>query len=240
MVAEALIVGAISDLIAQMAVVGAHDIGIVVFVGRLFAADVLLGNPDAESDGLGLEVLMIARRPVGAPAAPQPRLVGEFHRLFHVDDACGEEVILHILIEEYVDISAAAACILRVADGHRDGRLVGVGLPVLVDYLDDGAQRSVGDDALRAAADGIDHRGLLSVPSTEGTESEGVAHPEHIVTIAFGLLLFRGVELRLLQFEALLELAVEVERLALVEARFRSRRHDGAGCYRSWHSRHGP
>ena len=104
-----------------------------------------------------------------------------------------------------------------VADRHRDGRLVGIGFPVLVDHLDDGAQRAIGDDALRAAGNGLDHRGLLSVPSSEGTESEGVAHPEHIVAIALGLLFLRGVELGLLQFEALLELAVEVERLALVE-----------------------
>ena len=102
-------------------------------------------------------------------------------------------------------------CVLRITDGEIQF------LPTSIHEFDNGAQGTVGDDALGAAANGFYHRGLLSVPSTEGTESEGVSHPQHIVAITFSLLFLRGIELRLLQFQALLELTIEIDGLALVE-----------------------
>ena len=98
--------------------------------------------------------------------------------------------------------------------------VLGVGcwwLPAFVDDLDDGAQRTVGDDALGTALDGRYMCGLLAVPTSEGTETEGLSHPEHIVAIAFCLLIFVGIELRLFQFQLFLELAIEVESLPFVE-----------------------
>ena len=80
-----------------------------------------------------------------------------------------------------------------------------------------GTQGTVGDDALGATANGVYHRGLLTIPTSEGSQSEGVAYPQHIVAIAFGLLFFGGIELSILQFQAFLEFAVEVEGLTLVE-----------------------
>ena len=59
--------------------------------------------------------------------------------------------------------------------------------------------------------------GFLAVPAPEGTESEGLAYPEHIVAIAFRLLILVGIELRLFQLQLFLELAIEVERLSFVE-----------------------
>ena len=102
-------------------------------------------------------------------------------------------------------------CVLRITDGEIQF------LPTSIHEFDDGAQGTVGDDALGAAANGFYHRGLLSVPSTEGTESEGVTHPQHIVAITLCLLSLRGIELRLLQFQAFLELTIEIDGLALVE-----------------------
>ena len=60
-------------------------------------------------------------------------------------------------------------------------------------------------------------RGLFAVPTSEGTETEGLAYPQHIVAIAFRLLILIGIELRLFQFQLFLELAIAVECLAFVE-----------------------
>ena len=109
------------------------------------------------------------------------------------------------------------ACILRVADGHVQGCFVFVGLPTAIEHLDDGAQGAVGDDALCARANGGNHRRLLTVPTAKGTKSEGVAHPKHIVAIAFGLLFLGGIELGGLKFQPFLVLTVEVDGLSLVK-----------------------
>ena len=68
MVAKGLVVRTIGNLVVEMLVGCSNDESVVVFVCWFFANDVLLRNPDGESDCLGLEVLMVARRPVGAPA----------------------------------------------------------------------------------------------------------------------------------------------------------------------------
>ena len=217
MVAKGLVVRTIGDLVAEVPVGGSNDESVVVLVGWFLAHDVLLRNPDGESDCLGLEVLMVARRPVGAPAGTQAGMVGELLGIFHVDDARREAIVADIAVEEHIDIGIAMASILGEAYGHGDGGLIGIGLPVAVDQFDDGAQRTIGDDALSEAAHGFDHRGLLSVPATEGAKSEGVTHPQHIVAIAGSLLLLGGIELGFLQFEPFLELAVDIRRLALIE-----------------------
>ena len=60
-------------------------------------------------------------------------------------------------------------------------------------------------------------RGFMAVPTSEGTETEGLAYPQHIVAIAFRLLILIGIELRLFKFQLFLELAIAVERLTFVE-----------------------
>ena len=59
--------------------------------------------------------------------------------------------------------------------------------------------------------------GLLAVPTSEGTETEGLAYPQHIVTIAFRFLVLISIELCLFQLQLFLELAIAVERLAFIE-----------------------
>ena len=239
MVAELLVGGGVADLVAEMGAVGLDDEGVVVVVGGLLAGDVLLGDADGEAHGLAAPLHGVGRGIVGAPAGAQALVVAELLGALDVDDAGGEEVVAHVAVEVDVDVGVAVAGILGVAEGHVEGCRVflrpvgskraelergdgcwvlGVGeLPAAVDDLDDDAQGTVANDALGARADGVDHRGLLAVPAAEGTEAEGVAHPQHVVAIALSFLFGRGVELRLLQLQALLELAVEVERLALVE-----------------------
>ena len=98
--------------------------------------------------------------------------------------------------------------------------MLGVGcwwLPTLINYFDDGAEGTVGDDALSAALDGRYMRGLFAVPTSEGTETEGLTYPQHIVAIAFRLLILIGIELRLFQLQLFVELAIEVERLSFVK-----------------------
>ena len=82
-------------------------------------------------------------------------------------------------------------------------------LPTFINDLDDGAQRTIGNDALGAAPDGRHQRGLLAVPAPEGTESEGLTYPQHIVAIAFCLLLLIGIELRFFQLQLFLEFAID-------------------------------
>ena len=113
------------------------------------------------------------------------------------------------------------AGILRVAQGHINGSwLLAVSswqLPTLVDDFDDGAQRTVRDDALGARLHRLDKGRLLAVPTTEGTKTEGLANPQHVVAIASLLLVVVGIELRFLQFQLFFELAIEVERLTGIE-----------------------
>ena len=90
-------------------------------------------------------------------------------------------------------------------------------LPTAVDNLDNGAKGTVADDALCTRPNGIDHSRLLAIPTAEGTKAEGVAHPQHIVAIALFLLLGRRVELCFLKFQPLLELAIKIQCLTLVE-----------------------
>ena len=54
MVAEVLVVGTEGDKITKGTVDIAYHIGIVVLIGRQFFFDVLLGNADAQADGLTL------------------------------------------------------------------------------------------------------------------------------------------------------------------------------------------
>ena len=95
------------------------------------------------------------------------------------------------------------AGILRVAQGHINGSwLLAVSswqLPTLVDDFDDGAQRTVRDDALGARLHRLDKGRLLAVPTTEGTKTEGLANPQHVVAITPFLLVVVGIELRFLQ-----------------------------------------
>ena len=90
-------------------------------------------------------------------------------------------------------------------------------MPPTIDEFDDGAQGTIRDDALRARLDGFYVCGLLSVPSAEGTQSEGLTHPKHVVAIALLLLLLVRIELRLFELQPFLELSVEVECLACIE-----------------------
>ena len=66
-------------------------------------------------------------------------LIGELYRPLDIDDACREDIVFYIFIEEDIDIGTAGTGILSVADGHGDNWFVGIGLPGLVDDLDDGA-----------------------------------------------------------------------------------------------------
>ena len=47
-------------------------------------------------------------------------MVGELHGALDVDDACGEEAVGDVLVEEHIDIGIAMACVLGVAGGHID------------------------------------------------------------------------------------------------------------------------
>ena len=222
MEAKLLIGRAIGHLVGHLAACHFDDVGVVVLVRRLLADDVFLRHTDGKAHRLTLPLQGVGGRVVGAPAGTQTLLVGKLHRAFHVDDACGETVVVGIAVEKHVDIGIAVAGILRVAQGHID-RLWGGGtdnlrgLPASVNDLDDGAQRPVGDNALGAAAHRFNHRGLLAIPSSESAQTEGVAHPEHIVAIALLLLLVACIELSVFKFQSFLELSVEVERLPLVE-----------------------
>ena len=55
---------------------------------------------------------------VGAPAGTKTFLIRELLRVFHIDDACGEQVICNVLVEEHIDIGIAMAGILRITNGH--------------------------------------------------------------------------------------------------------------------------
>ena len=107
--------------------------------------------------------------------------------------------------------------ILGIAYGHIHCRLVVSCLPSSVEYLDDSSQWSVGDDTLGAASYWVYHRRLLTVPASEGTKSEGVAYPQHVVAITLCLLFLGGIKLCCFQFQTFLEFSVEVEGLTLVE-----------------------
>ena len=113
------------------------------------------------------------------------------------------------------------ASVLRIAKGHINGSwLLAVSswqLPTLVNDFDDSAQRSVRDDALRARLDRFNKSRLLAVPSAERSQSECLTNPKHIVTVAHFLLVVVGIELCFLQLQLLLELTVEIQRLAGVE-----------------------
>ena len=98
-----------------MGIVRAHDVGVVVLVGRPFTADIFHGNPDAEADGFAFEVDGVARRPVGTPTSSQAFLVGEFYGVLHVDDTCRKGIASDGAVEEHVDIGIAMAGILCVA-----------------------------------------------------------------------------------------------------------------------------
>ena len=84
-----------------MIAVGSDDEGVVVFVGRFLALDIFLRNADSQSYRLALPVDGITGGIVCAPAGAQTLFVGELHRAFDVDDACGEEAVGDVLVEEY-------------------------------------------------------------------------------------------------------------------------------------------
>ena len=127
-----------------MAVACPNDESIVVFIGRFLAPDMFLWDADAQANGLTLPVDGVAGRVVGAPAGTQPLMVGELLRALDVDDACGEQTVSDVLVEEHVDISIAMTGILRITDGHVQS------LPTTVEKFSDGSQRTIGDDALSA------------------------------------------------------------------------------------------
>ena len=91
------------------------------------------------------------------------------------------------------------------------------GVPAVVNNLDDGAQGTIGQDAQRAAIDVVEHHGLCAVPSAQRSQSEGGTYPQHVVAVARGFLQAVRIELRVVQLESLVVLAVDVNRLPVVE-----------------------
>ena len=183
MIAKGLVGRSVDDFVGDVVVGRGDHKGVVVLIGWFLATDVFLRDADGQSHRLTLPIDGVGRGVVGAPAGTQALVVGELHGALDIDDASGEETVRDVLVEEHIDISIAMACVLGVADGHIHP------LPTTVVEFNDGAEGTVGDDALGAGAYGVDHCGLLAVPASEGAQSEGVAHPQHVVAIALCLLL---------------------------------------------------
>ena len=68
-----------------------------------------------------------------------------------------------------------------------------------------------------AAANGFYKRRALSVPASEGSQTKGLSHPQHVVTIALRFLFGGSIELGVFQLQPFLELTIEVEGLARIE-----------------------
>ena len=68
MIAEGFVGRTVDHLITEVVTGGANHERIIVFIGRLFALDIGLGDIDTQANGFGLEVLVIAGGPVGTPA----------------------------------------------------------------------------------------------------------------------------------------------------------------------------
>ena len=90
-------------------------------------------------------------------------------------------------------------------------------MPAKVNDFDNGAQGTIADDALGTAANGFYKGWLMTIPTTEGTKTEGLADPQHIVAIALLFMLVGRIELCVLQLQTRLVLTIEVKGLAGIE-----------------------
>ena len=78
---------------ANLVAIVLHSRMTLAVLGSLpFADDALLRQTDAQPYGFALMAHRVfgRNRPVGAPAATQPSVVGVFKRVLDVDDACGK------------------------------------------------------------------------------------------------------------------------------------------------------
>ena len=219
MYAKGLVVAAKSNIIGKRPARYAYHVGVIVLVGGQFAHHVLARNADAQSHGLALVAgrVFLRHRPVGAPATTKALLVAELSGVLHVDDAGGKLQVGDITAETDVHSAVTTAGIKGVVGGHGHGGGGTRGEPFFVVYLDDGAQRTTGHDALTAMLHILDHRRRIAVPSTEGTQTKCFAHPEHVIAIAGGLLLVVGIKLGGLQLQSLAVFAIDVHCLSMVK-----------------------
>ena len=104
-----------------------------------------------------------------------------------------------------------------IADGGVHWLQARCGHPAIVHHLDDGTERTFGDDSLLLIFHIIEEQLLLAVPSAEGTQSVGVAHPEAVVARTCLQLFLRRIELGVLYHQPLVHLAIEVDGLPVVE-----------------------
>ena len=102
-----------------------------------------------------------------------------------------------------------------VAVGH--GQFFPLVFPSFGFHLRNGADRTIGQDALRAEGDRCHVGGLLSVPTLKGADAATISHKQHIVAKAACQLFIVGIELAFLQFHAFVELAVGVKSLFFIE-----------------------
>ena len=54
--------------------------------------------------------------------------------------------------------------------------------PAVIHHLDDGTERTFGDDALLLILHIGEMQLILAIPTTQGSQSVGISHPEAVVT----------------------------------------------------------
>ena len=194
-----------------------HHHRVVILVGGKLAVQIVSWHVDAHSHGLQLVLAVIfARGPVGAIATPKTLVVGVLGGVLDVDNPRGKTIGTHVTVKSHIHIHVPVACIERVAYHHVDGFLPRSGHIAQVFHLHNGSERSLGDHSLRAPADAVKLQRTAAVPASQSAQAIGVAHPKHVISHPRRQLRRVGIELRGLQDQSLMRLAVDVHGLSVV------------------------
>ena len=160
-----------------------HRVQEIIFVFH-FLADVFLGYVRGKADGFFGILHRVRNGPITSPAPHQSIVVGVgngfvSHDVLH---ARGEYFVFQRLVKECLDEEVAVAGIKCVAMGH--GQFASLIFPSFHFHFGNGAHRAVSQHTLRAEGYGFDVRGLLPVPSFQGTYAAAIAYHQHVIAKA--------------------------------------------------------
>ena len=125
--------------------------------------------------------VILACRPVAAVAATQSLAVGKLAGTLHIDESGSKLIIRSILIEEHIYIEITMTGIDSVADGSIQRFQTRSRNPAVIHHLDDGTERTFGDDALLLILHIGEMQLILAVPATQGSQSVGVPYPKAVI-----------------------------------------------------------
>ena len=161
--------------------------------------------------------VILARWPVAAIAATQSLAISKLAGSLHIDKTRGKLIIGSILVEEHIYIKIAMTGIDGVTDSGIH-RLQPRGWhPTIIHHFDDGTERTFGDNSLLLILHIVEMQLVLTVPSTQGAQSVSISYPKAVVARTSLKLFFGWIELGIIDNQSLVNLAIEVDGLTIVE-----------------------